>query len=140
MDIATLTSVIGIVIAVASLSVAFFALDEHRRAELRRFWKKWLSVVFYFVLVVNSGLGIYFFLQGPPQLVRADVSKLLLHLFNLIAVPLALFMNAMLGVMDKRDAKRAELAAALETLTERFNATQLAGSPEKSVSQLTTPT
>jgi hypothetical protein len=56
----------------------------------------------------------YLFVQGPPQLVRADIFNLALHLFNLLSLPLVLYMGAMGKAMDARNAKRVELTETVE--------------------------
>lgn len=119
MDISTITAIGGLVVAVASVSAAVFALDPARRSEFLRFWKKWLTVAFVILIAVNSVVGIYLFVQGPPQLMRSDIFKLALHLFNLLSLPLIWFFDAMGKVMDARNAKRVELAAEVEALRER---------------------
>ena len=126
MDISTLTAIGGLVVAVAGVSVAVFALDPARRSEFVQFWLKWLAVACLIVIAMNSIYGLYLFVQGPPQLVRSDIFNLALHLFNLLALPLILFFEAMGKVMDERNAKRVELASQVEALRER-------------VEQLTTP-
>lgn len=133
MDATTFTSIVGAGLSVFfATSVAFLALDENRREQLFRFWKKWISISLLLVIGVNSAAGIYLFIVGPPQLVRSDILKLLLHIFNICAVPILLFMDAMHKVLDARDAKRSELAASIEALTARIEALGAAGSgPEQ---------
>lgn len=119
MDISTVTAIGGLVVAAAGVSVAVFALDPARRSEFLQFWVKWLAVAFVLVIAVNSVIGIYLFVQGPPQLMRSDIFNLALHLFNLLSLPLIWFFDAMGKVMDARNAKRVELAAEVEALRAR---------------------
>lgn len=119
MDVSTITAVGGLVVAAVSVSVAVFAMDPARRSAWAGFWKKWLTVGFVVVIAVNSVIGIYLFVQGPPLLMRSDIFKLALHLFNLLALPLIWFFDAMGKVMDARNAKRMELAEEFEKLRER---------------------
>lgn len=120
MDISTVTAIGGLVVAAAGVSAAVFALDPGRRSEFLRFWKKWLTVAFVIVIAVNSVIGIYLFVQGPPQLARSDIFNLALHLFNLLSLPLIWFFKAMGEVMDARNAKRVELAAEVEVMRARI--------------------
>jgi len=121
MDVSTITAVGGLVVAVATVSVAVFALDPARRSEFLRFWKKWLTVVFVIAMTANSVYGIYLFVQGPPHLMRSDIFNLALHLFNLLSLPLIWFFDAMGKVMDARNAKRVELTAEVEALRKRVD-------------------
>lgn len=121
MDISTVTAIGGLVVAAAGVSVAVFALDPARRSEFVQFWLKWLAVGCLVVIGVNSVIGIYLFVQGPPQLVRSDIFNLALHLFNLLSLPLVLFVEAMGKAMDARNAKRVELAAEVEALRKRVD-------------------
>lgn len=116
------TSILGVLLTLASLSVAIFALDEQRRGELIRFWRKWLTVGFVVLILVNSTLGLYLFLIGPAQIVRGDIIRLMLHTFNLLAIPMIWFMAAMDRVMDARTVKRKELEALVVALTARVDA------------------
>ncbi|RYE51487.1 MAG: hypothetical protein EOP21_01265 [Hyphomicrobiales bacterium] len=105
-----------------TVTVAYFAMEEKRRAELNRFWATWSKVIFLAVMLVNSLAGIYLFVNGPTQIVRADVSRLLLHVFNLTCLPVIVFMSSMLKVMDKRDARRKEADLAVAQLQGRLAA------------------
>jgi CBS domain containing-hemolysin-like protein len=116
MDISTITAVGGLVVAAAGVSVAVFALEPGRRSEWVSFCKKWLTVVFVIVMTVNSVIGIYLFVQGPPQLVRSDIFNLALHLFHLLSLPVIWFFDAMGKVMDARTAKGVELTEKVEVL------------------------
>lgn len=109
-------------LAIITASIAYFAMDEKRRSELIRFWATWLKVVFFAVLVLNSLAGIYIFIVGPPQIVRTDVTRLLLHVFNLTCVPSILFSTSMLKVLEKRDARREEASLAIAQLQDRLTA------------------
>jgi heme A synthase len=123
MDFFTIaTSALGLVLTAIGISVAAFALDEKRRAELVRFWKKWLTIGFVLLIFANSTFGLYLFFIGPPQIVRADILRLMLHSFNLLAIPGICFMTAMGKAMDARTSKRQELEEALATLKARMDA------------------
>jgi len=116
MDVSTVTAVGGLVVAAVSVSVAVFAMEPARRSAWAGFWKKWLTIGFVIVIAVNSVIGIYLFVQGPPQLMRSDIFNLALHLFNLLSLPLIWFFDAMGKVMDVRNAKRVELTAEVDAL------------------------
>lgn len=121
MDLSTIAALGGVVVAAVGVSAQVFALEPTRRSEFLQFLLKWLAVGCLVVIAVNSIYGIYLFVQGPPQLVRSDIFNLALHLFNLLALPLVLFLEAMGKVMDARNAKRVELAAEVAALRARVD-------------------
>lgn len=107
-------------LALFAASVSAFNLEEARRLQLLQFWKRWLKFAFIAVIVLNSGLGLYLFFKGPTQVSRTEVFSLLVHLFNLFAIPGIWFMSEVFKVLDSREAKRVALTAQVAALEARL--------------------
>jgi hypothetical protein len=116
MDLTLLSFIVGTVIAVIGLSIPIAALEESKRDNLVRFWKRWIKIVFLVVLLVNSPLGIWLFWHSSGAPSRGEILVLLMHIFNLFGVPFILFMAAMDNVLDARNAKRGELEEKVKNL------------------------
>lgn len=120
MDLSLLSFIVGSVIALIGLSIPIAALEESKRDNLVRFWKRWIKIVFLLVLLVNSTLGIWLFwhTSGAPS--RGEILVLLMHIFNLFGVPFILFMAAMDNVLDARNAKRTALEETIQKLEQKI--------------------
>lgn len=116
MDLSLFSFIVGTIIALIGLSIPIAALEESKRDNLVRFWKRWIKIVFLLVLVVNSTFGIWLFWHSTGAPTRGEVLVLLMHIFNLFGVPFILFMAAMDNVLDVRNAKRNELEEKVRNL------------------------
>lgn len=120
MSFAVISVVIGLAISAAGVSVAIANLDPEKRAWLWGKWKTGLNWAFYFVLVVNSALGIVLFGVSSAEITRASVLGLLLHFFNICWGFGLLFVAAVEKAMEARNAKRKELEEKVRGLESRL--------------------
>jgi len=116
MEVTTVVSIVGVCLAVFTVTMTLANMEPEKRAWLWTLWKRWLSLAFYTVLFVNSPIGIltFWFGDGPPT--RGAVIALLLHFFNLCAGLVFLFMEQTEKALVARNAKREELEAKVRAL------------------------
>jgi hypothetical protein len=119
MEVTTVVSILGVFIAVFTVTMTLANMEPEKREWLRQLWTRWLNRAFYVVLFVNSPLGILTFWLGSGPVTRGAVLLLLLHFFNLCAGFVFLFLEQTEKALVARNAKREELEEKVKALEER---------------------
>ncbi len=116
MEVTTVVSILGVFIAVFTVTMTLANMEPEKREWLRQLWSRWFNRAFYVLLFVNSPLGILTFWLGNGPVTRGAVLMLLLHFFNLCAGFVFLLFEQTEKALVARNAKREELEAKVERL------------------------
>ena len=114
MSTAALGILLSTVLAAIALSVQIVNMEEGSRARLTTFWAVWGWRALLTSLFVLAAFGIYAFWVAPGVPTRGQILARVVNVLDLLAVPIALFVELLVRAATAQSAKRAGRLDALE--------------------------